>query len=58
MLYGLVSFNVQSLDGNRMTFSSYVLVGFYWNVAAAADLLSGFGTFGLGGSVTYVSSFK
>jgi len=41
-----------------MTFSSYVLVGFYWNAAAAADLLSGFRTFGLGGSVTYVNSFK
>ena len=35
-----------------MALSSYVLVGFYWKAAAAADLLSGFGTRGLGGSVT------
>jgi hypothetical protein len=41
-----------------MTFSSYILVGFYSNAAAAADLLSGFGTRGLGGSVTYVNSFR
>jgi hypothetical protein len=58
VLYGLVSSNLQSLEGNLMTSSSYVLVGFYWNAAAAADLLSEFGTRGLGGSVTYVSSFR